>query len=228
MNCSRNYSRKSVEEAVSPVVGVMLMLVVTLVIAAVVSAFAGSAASGGTQKAPSANVEIHIKNSGEAATSYFSMRVLGVSEPIPTKNLRIVTAYTAKNSDGTMSAGGNATYVGQYGSGVTVPGEMTVFSGNISVPTGYGNGVNEWANATLHPENAQWGNFVLTSGTATSDGPGSDYTSYAYGGHTGLDPMQALLGGKWINLKQGDTVSVRIIHIPSGKAIVDQNVMVEA
>ena len=81
---------KNSGDAVSPVVGVMLMLVVTIIIAAVVSAFAGSTVSG-TQKAPSASLEIHVKNGGSDSNSYFSMKVLGVSNPISTKNLELIT-----------------------------------------------------------------------------------------------------------------------------------------
>ena len=70
MHYLKRLSKKNGEDAVSPIVGVMLMLVVTIIIAAVVSAFPGSTV-GGTQKAPSATVEIHVKNSGEAASWSF-------------------------------------------------------------------------------------------------------------------------------------------------------------
>ena len=227
MHYLRRMTRKNGEDGVSPIVGVMLMLVVTIIIAAVVSAFAGASVTG-TQKAPSANVDIHVKNGGDSSNSYFSMKVLGVSEPIPTKNLKVVTSWTTTDrATGGALTGGNSTYAGK--SNVYVPGETSVFTGsNITVPTGYGSGVSDWANSTYHPQNAQWGNFALTSGTATSDSPASDYSSYSYTSHTGIDSMQALLGGNWYNLKQGDIVTVRIIHTPSGKEIVDQQVTVEA
>lgn len=225
MHYLKRMTKKNGEEAVSPIVGVMLMLVVTIIIAAVVSAFAGASVSG-TQKAPSANAEIHIKNGGDNATSYFSMKILGVNDPIPTKYLKVVTSWTTTDrTSGAAITGGNSTYAGK--ANVNVPGELSIYSGNITVPTGYGNGVSGWANSTNHDKDSQWGNFVLTSGTTTSDGPASDYSSYAYSGHTGIDPMQAILGEKWYNLKQGDIVTVRIIHTPSGKEIVDQQVAVE-
>jgi archaeal type IV pilus assembly protein PilA len=223
MHYLKRLSRKNGDDAVSPVVGVMLMLVVTIIIAAVVSAFAGSTVSG-TQKAPSATVEIHVKNGGDNSTSYFTMKVLGVSDPIPTKNLKVVTSWTTTSrTDGTALNGGNVTYASLASASSKDDLTYTKFS----VPTGYGAGVSGWANSMYHNETAQWGNFTLTSGTFCSDNPSSDYSSFAYTSHTGIDPMQAILGGGWNNLKQGDIVTVRIIHTPSGKELVDQQVAVE-
>ncbi|MDD1695044.1 MAG: type IV pilin N-terminal domain-containing protein [Methanoregula sp.] len=206
---------KNDEEAISPVIGVMLMLAVTIIIAAVVSAFSGGAFSG-TQKAPSATVDIHIRNGTNADTSSFTIKVLGVSEPIPTKNLKVVTSWTS----GTLT-GGSATYAG-LASANTVDGSASTA---FSVPTGYGEGVDEW-------DGAQWGDFTWLAGTTCSDSPSSDYgesTPYVYGSgsHDGTDPMQAILGNEWYNLKQGDIVTVRIIHVPSGNVIVSQQVVVE-
>jgi len=225
MHFLKRLSRKNGEEAVSPVIGVMLMLVVVIIIAAVVSAFAGNTISG-TQKAPSANVEIHVKNGGTASTSYFTMKVLGVSDPIPTKNLKVVTSWSTTSS-GTAVSGGNTTIAGLASAnydGSTVAA--------FSVPTGYGAGVTDWANSTSHPAGAQWGNFTWTAGTTCSDSPSSDYgsspqASFSYSTHSGIDPVQAILGGQWNSLRQGDIVTVRVIHIPSGKEIVDQQVVVE-
>jgi FlaG/FlaF family flagellin (archaellin) len=230
MHYLKRRTRKNGEDGVSPVVGVMLMLVVTIIIAAVVSAFSGGL-TGGTQKAPSANVEIHIVNSGTAATSYFSMKVLGVSDPISTKNLKVVTSWTATNSSGFAVTGGNTTYANLASASSM---DDTTYS-SFSVPTGYGNGVNGFASNTLHVPAAQWGNFTLSSGTATSDSPSSDYGNttlntpqYQYpSAHIPIDPMQAILGGQWNALTAGNVVSVRIIDISSGKEIVDQQVPVE-
>ena len=232
MHYPKQMTRREGDDAVSPVVGVMLMLVVTIIIAAVVSAFAGGSVSG-SQKAPSADVQITIMNGGDYSSSHFTMKILGVSDPIPTKSLKIMTSWT-DTSTGTVVAGGNTTYAGE--ANVYIPGEMSVFVGNITVPTGYGNGVNAWANSTYHPPNAQWGNFVLTSGTVTTDGPATDYgveggasANYQYSpSHIGIDPMQAILGGQWNDLQQGDIVNVRIIDTLSGKEIANQNVVVEA
>jgi FlaG/FlaF family flagellin (archaellin) len=227
MHYLKRMMRKKGEGAVSPVVGVMLMLVVTIIIAAVVSAFAGTLVTG-TGKAPTANVEIHIANGGYNSTSYFMMKVLGVDNPIPTKNLKIVTAWTTINTASGLSfAGGNTTLAGLASATAGDTSGITSFS----VPTGYGAGVNGWSTSLSHAPAAEWGNFTLTSGTTTSDSPSTDYgntTQYMYDtSHSGIDPMQAILGGQWYNLRPGDVVAVRIIDIPSGKEIVDQKVTVE-
>jgi len=226
---SKRLPGKKGDAGISPVVGVMLMLVVTIIIAAVVSAFAGGSMTG-SQKAPTLNAEFHVKNGGTDATSYFSMKVLGVSEPIPTKNLQLITSWVTTNrmSGASLPPGGNTSYAGRGGVDVTDDGTTN----SITVPTGYGNGVTEWASDTIHPAGAMWGNFTLTSGTSTFDRPykygtGTD-GAYSYSAsHTATDPLQAILGGNWTHLKAGDTVTVRIVDTKSGKMLVDQNIMVE-
>ncbi|MDD1686433.1 type IV pilin N-terminal domain-containing protein [Methanoregula sp.] len=227
MHYLKRQTKKNGDDGVSPIVGVMLMLVVTIILAAVVSAFAGGSMNG-SQKAPTLNAEFHIKNGGTDATSYFSMKVLGVSEPIPTRNLQLITSWTTTNkTDGTsIPPGGNTSSAGR--GGVFVNGET---QNGLTVPTGYGNGVTGWANDISHPPDAMWGNFTLTSGTSTFDRP-SQYGlaangAYAYGTSHNPDPMQSILGGNWSYLRTGDTVTVRVVDLKSGKTLVDQNVMVE-
>ena len=41
-----------------------------------------------------------------------------------------------------------------------------------------------------------------------------------------IDATQAVLGTCWENLRPGDVVSVKIIHLPSGKAIFQKDVAV--
>jgi len=212
----------------------MLMLVVTIIIAAVVSAFAGGSVTG-SQKAPSANMEFHVKNGGTSSTSYFSMKILGVSEPISTKNLKVFTSWQTNNktsgSSDILIGGGSANGT----AAAYVSGDLFAGSNAISVPTGYGNGVRNVSNDTWHTPEAQWGNFTLSSGTSTFDRPVSYGTvssgQYLYNNdgsyNTNLDPMQVILGQKWNNLREGDTVSVRIVDVASGKTIVDQNIVVE-
>jgi FlaG/FlaF family flagellin (archaellin) len=236
MHYLKRLTKKNSDVAVSPVVGIMLMLVVTIIIAAVVSAFAGGTVAG-TQKAPSATMEFHIKNGGDSTNSYFSMKVLGVSDPIPTNNLKIITSWGSTLRDtGETITGGNASYAGLGKVYVNDEiGGSTPTYHNITVPTGYGNGITEWANASYHPHGAQWGYYSLYSGTTTYDTPDqygqSEDASSAYqyaAAHSGyLDAMQVLLGGRWNNLKPGDIVTVRIVDQQTGKTIVDQKVVVE-
>lgn len=239
MHYLKRMPRKKDEDGVSPVVGVMLMLVVTIIIAAVVSTFAGGFVSG-NQKAPSANMEIHVKNGGTASTSYFSMKVLGVSAPIPTKTLKLITTWTTSDKDPTSSTYQNSVTGGGTSSRTAaayVTGDLVAGSSAFNVPTGYGNGVRNVSNDTSHTPEARWGNITLSSGTSTFDRPGATYGtgssgSYFYGDSTtapstNYDPLQAILGRNWNFLRTGDTVAVRLLDTASGKFIVDQNVVVE-
>jgi hypothetical protein len=75
----------------------MLMLVVTIIIAAVVSGFAGNlAGSAAAKKTPSLNMDVKIINTGDWHGSGFFATVTSVSDPIPTKDLKIVTSWTGR------------------------------------------------------------------------------------------------------------------------------------
>ena len=234
MSFRKRVSRKDRGEAVSPVVGVMLMLVITIIVAAVVSAFAGSTMSG-TQKAPTASIEFHVRNGGTAVNSYISMNILSVSEPIQTKNLRLITTWTTTDKNPASSTYQYPITGGFTSNGTAaayVSGDLSGSSGPFAVPTGYGNGVMNWSNDSFHTPESQWGNFTLTSGTSTFDRPDNSYGSgtngaYFYSGTVSTDPMQAILGSNWNNLRVGDTVVVRLVDMASGKTIIDKNVIVE-
>jgi archaeal type IV pilus assembly protein PilA len=92
MNFLKRKTRKNGDEAVSPVVGVMLMLVVTIIIAAVVSGFAGGLVNG-QSKSPALTMDVKISNTGSYVGSGFTAVVLSTSEPINTKDLRLVTSW---------------------------------------------------------------------------------------------------------------------------------------
>ncbi|EHQ36385.1 type IV pilin N-terminal domain-containing protein [Methanoplanus limicola] len=227
---------KDFEEAVSPVVGVMLMLVVTIIIAAVVSGFA-TGLGAGEKNAPQMTAETKIINTGYYYGSYFSLVVTGVSEPIPSSDLKIVTSWKA---NGTM----NTTNI--------IPGvENFEYSSTQHgvAPWATGTGIEFGMNNIKNPE--QWfGNYSISPGTSMRAypcgawgpnvdpaiyggyGPGPDAT-YVYTDGTGytigdcIDPMQAVLGYNWNNLRNGDIVTVKILHTPSGKVIYDDNVAVQ-
>lgn len=70
------------------------------------------------------------------------------------------------------------------------------------------------------------GQAGATSGT-TGYGVSSPFTYTAdYFTNGYVDPTQAILGYGWENLRAGDTVNVRIIHIPTGKVIFQKDVVV--
>lgn len=230
-------------EAVSPVVGVMLMLVVTIIIAAVVSAFAGGMVSN-EQKAPTGTFECKIVNDGSWGGSGFTINVRAVSEPIPTKDVKITTSWKA--SDGTTNS---TTITGPS------PGNPNCHYGsyNYQVPLGFGPGVTNWVASGSYKVDQHYGNYTLTSGTTlhnsaagyslppsaggSASGTGGygvdptkrwEYTpdgTYSTNGY--MDGMRAILGWDWNHLRPGDKVNVKLTHIPTGTVLFEKDVVVE-
>lgn len=68
--------------------------------------------------------------------------------------------------------------------------------------------------------------YASSSGSITG---GYGYvTPYEYSDLSfGADGMQAILGNTWYELRPGDIVNVKIVHISSGKVIFDTDVGVE-
>ncbi|MFA5331579.1 MAG: type IV pilin N-terminal domain-containing protein [Methanoregula sp.] len=127
------------ESAVSPVVGVMLMLVVTIIIAAVVSGFAGGLIGTGDQKTPTLNMDVTITNSGTWRSSEFLATVTGVSEPIPTKDLKLVTSWTTTVKTNTYTGGEHSSppFKEIAGTGCILSQELgTVYHGGAEVTPG--------------------------------------------------------------------------------------------
>ncbi|MDO8871695.1 MAG: type IV pilin N-terminal domain-containing protein [Methanoregula sp.] len=227
--------RRCRDEGVSPVVGVMLMLVVTIIIAAVVSAFAGGLGSS-QQKAPQLNMETKIVNTGYYAGSGISMDVTGLSEPIPTKDIKIVTSWKARN--------------GVKNTTTVLPNSLNViygtFTQNVTSPFATGPGVDSYGLFHVKTADQNFGNYTLTVGTSMRAYPAGAWgpslvgvggygvatATYQYVGGSNwnvgsdVDFLQAVLGIDWNNLREGDIVKVRVIHTPSGKVIYDQDVAV--
>ena len=70
-------------------------------------------------------------------------------------------------------------------------------------------------------------NTITTPGDSTPEG-GASATKYQYtqcGGNC-IDPVKAVLGTNWNDLRPGDTVNVKVIYTPTGKVIFDQDVPV--
>lgn len=232
-------NRKPASDAVSPVVGVMLMLVVVIIIAALVSAFAGGLVTG-QKKAPTATMDISVANEGHGYLNGLYFKVTSVSEPIPTKDVKLVTSWKAQ--DGTV---GGATVLPWTPS--TMPNVNVTSWGQYSyAPCGYGPGINWTAKSQNERPEQWWGNYTLVPGVISqsqsafdSDGGyGSrngenvfhyyEYINYAgdWDSATDTDGAMAVLGRDWYHLRPGDTVNVKFIHIPTGKAIVDKDVIV--
>jgi FlaG/FlaF family flagellin (archaellin) len=90
------------ENAVSPVVGVMLMLVVTIIIAAVVSAFAGGLA-GTTETPPQASIAVKTGYGWNFYGDAIDRNVFDITfehlsgDPINTRDIEIITWLTMPN-----------------------------------------------------------------------------------------------------------------------------------
>jgi FlaG/FlaF family flagellin (archaellin) len=151
MHYLKRMIQKKDEDAVSPVVGVMLMLVVTIIIAAVVSGFAGGLVNG-QSKSPTLSADVKIVNTGTYVGSGFSANIVGVSQPIASKNVKIVTSWstTMKNhnsadltstqaaiANGAIFTGG-AIVTPNIGTITVLPSGVTVGSGVASAPFGVG------------------------------------------------------------------------------------------
>lgn len=228
--------QRMAEDAVSPVIGVMLMLVVTIIIAAVVSGFAGGLAAS-QETAPQLTMDVAIANTGYAGDSYILFDVKGTSEPIPTKDLKITTSWTA--ADGTR--GGATVFAGEKNTNYGNPSSETTYNS----PLGFGKGVQDkqGTSSSTYGTGQHFGNYTLVAGTTMKSSPvgGSWYGGYGYGGQGGddrynyrevtdqwhngnRDGMMAILGENWNKLRPGDTVDVRITHVPSGKVIFTKSV----
>lgn len=235
---------KSRDGGVSPVVGVMLMLIVTIIIAAIVSGFSGSLlGSGSSQQTPTLTMDMKVANTGTWAGSGFTATVTGTSDAIKTKDLKIITKWKITDASGNIIVGGNTTY------GQPLKGAYTCQTAIYQPPFGFGPSIEGVQKLTQPYESTQWfGNYTLVQGTGlaavpngvdTTDnnaidgvsgknaasGYGVD-TKYAYTDSSVSDPAQMVLGGEWYQLRPGDTVSVSIIHVPSGKVILDKQVTV--
>ena len=224
MSFTKKLQLKRGGEAVSPVVGVMLMLVVTIIIAAVVSAFAGGLTKT-TDNPPSIAMDVAIKNTGYASGSFMTFDVRSTSEPIPTKNIKIVTSYVS----GSGVAGGNTT-----GFGINSPNSI-INSVFYQSPIGFGSGITAaGSNQVTDPSsgsfdaNQNFGNYTLTPGTTMECFPSTSYgtaNQYMYS-TISTDGMNAVLGKSWNATRPGDVITVDVIHIPSGKVIFSKDVVV--
>jgi FlaG/FlaF family flagellin (archaellin) len=159
---------------------------------------------------------------------------------------------TMKNvPNGTTFSGGNTTLPNVVNTVYHSCRKSTCSVANKVLPYGYGPGVASWGAFSSIPPDMYFGNYSLMSGTTLHAFPVAGFSTSisnnevpsGYGAvipyhytigtsgssfQTGdCDGMMALLGGGWGNLRAGDMVNVKLIHIPSGKAIYDSDVSVK-
>ena len=210
------------EDAVSPVVGVMLLLVVTVIIAAVVATFASGLVST-QQAAPTVAADVEILSVDTSSSKYaagkFEMKIVAVSDDVPTKDLKLVTKYVVNSRDDPkVKVSGGATVYGKVNN--------TNYDGHEYVsPLGFGPGVQGSAvTSGDYGTNQQFGYYSLTEGTYMQN-TGLDTAGGPL--DTGTDALDAILGEEWTHLKPGDTVDVTLIHVPTNGVLFSKTVTVE-
>ncbi|MDD1686440.1 MAG: type IV pilin [Methanoregula sp.] len=284
------------------------MLAVVVIIAAIVSAFGGGLVGGNNQKAPTLNMDVKIINSGSYRSTELSAIVNGLSEPIPTKDLKIITSWTTTIKQNYYiddddyrepSVAGVGCIVNlpngtvYHGGAEVIPGITNSCTGRTPcsvAPYGFGPGVENTSTSDLATGSTggavvpafnwqaftvtHFGNYSLQQGTVmmaeaggrclnwpTTGGIPDSYDMGGYGSLAGsktnpytyvsgnfyrlytgsktnpqeiladngeIDGMQALLGCGWENLRAGDIVNMKIVHVPSGKTIFDKNIVVSS
>lgn len=217
--------RSDTDRAVSPVVGVMLMLSLTVMIAAIVSAAAGGL-SGTEKKAPSAILDVTIYAAKDyGGYSLPSMIIKHISgNALQTRDLQLILYYrtpsgiTVKgNLSGQNAVSGDNAW-GSYTSG-TYCGVLFINDENRfgSDPLeGSSTGHASWfgnPSATFRP-----GDLLVTP--AQYCGPASPHNTgmeYLFPGVDLSDPAE---------FPAGSVVTVKIIHVPSGQIIYDNDVVI--
>ena len=219
------------EDAVSPVVGVMLLLVVTVIIAAVVATFASGLVST-QQAAPTVAADVEILSLDSYATygaaGKFEMKIVAVSDDVPTKDLKLVTKYVVNNK-----ISGNVTY------GKVINTKYTTSSGTYEYasPLGFGPGVQgQVVTSGTYGTNQQFGYYSLTEGTYMQNTGAYKKVAGVYptkvdavldAMYPGTDALDAILGEEWTHLQPGDTVDVTLIHVPTNGVLFSKTVTVE-
>jgi hypothetical protein len=151
-------------------------------------------------------------------------------------------------SNGTVITGGATTMSGSTNVEVVEPD--TGATRTSIAPYGYGlpqvagqDPVAESRETPYKVAEQQFGNYTLAAGLdmdakplgSRQDGTGAAYDE-GYGiedsgaytpGSTGYtDPMQAVMGFGWEELRAGDIVTVKVVYIPTGKTILSKDVAV--
>lgn len=182
----------------------MLMIVIVVIIAAVVSGFAGGLMGKSNQNAPTLSMDVKILNTGYWHGSGFFATVTGVSEPIPTKDLRMVTSWKAAHYDTShkVTTGGNTVVASSPNTNVLLA--PITLNGTYVAPFGIGAGVNRseiggavgTEGASFSSPWQQFGNYTLIPGTTLTAVPlgAKDVGSFGslgetnhWGGYGGAD-----------------------------------------
>jgi len=234
--------KMNADSAVSPVIGVLLMLVVTIIIAAVVSGFAGGIVAG-QSKPPVATLDVQITalgnygGMGSYGSGYYTqgMVIKHLSgDPIATKNTKIVTFFK-NQSDGKIYQGelygevpvsGNDDWneykANQYCAPLYLNDRTRFTDGTISNTP---NGKSNWfgnVSAIFRPGDTLTSPHSYVGNYNDNDGPDKTHINVGLNELTGLNCSDPHTG-----FKAGSQITVKVIDVPSGKAIFDKEVTIQ-
>lgn len=193
-------------KATSPVIGVMLMVVVTVILAAAVSSYSSGMVST-TSTAPTAIFDVKIEKDIDSTgmpgltLSYISIKEI-TGDAIQSKDLKIITIDAGGNVTEVLPNSGNTNYDN---------GWMTIVSGTSP----YWNNPSDGYFGTSPDKD--FGNYTVK--------PGVVMVADEYNNYDGTTGMEAMFS-EWNSVKDGDWVTVKIIHIPSQKVIFQTEVEV--
>lgn len=209
------------DTGVSPVVGVMLMLSVTVIIAAVVSAAAGGL-SGTEKKAPSAILKVRFyENRSYGENDYINAMVIEhvSGSPLQTRDLSISTYF--RNESGTLVKGSltgeKAVRIGSDYCGLLFISDQARFDG--SPLQGSDSGYRSWfgnASAVFMA-----GDMLVTPAQYYGSSHENTALDTILNFQT-FDPSGSVSNG----YRAGAVINVKIVHIPSGQVIYDEDVVV--
>jgi len=224
------------ESAVSPVVGVLLMLVVTIIIAAVVSSFAGGL-TGGTTKAPTATLDVHVKaaelQGGTSSGDYvpaLTIKHMG-GDILPTKNLKVTTFFKNQSTseltqgtvEGEVAVPGRSDWPYYLDTQYCAPlylNDLNRFGGAITTNTyhtsWFGNESAIFRPGDILTTSAQYSSYVTNPSVSTRQ------VNLGLNNLTGLNCSDSKTG-----FDVSKTIKIQVIDKPSGKTIFDKEVTIE-
>jgi archaeal type IV pilus assembly protein PilA len=229
---------KNNEEAVSPVVGVMLMLVVTIIIAAVVSGFAGGLA-GTQQKAPQAAIAV---STGYVSGNFDIKFEHQGGDPIRTKDCQFITFLTLPNGTVVKHV---QTATSPLARGSSLPsGDYTYSRGpHLTDPQKYAYPCSPLNNNTVNgfiipgfvetgQENYAWfGNAVWLQGDVARtfhNGFTANFLGLISNPYPGTD-ADYTAGINTLNdcVAKNCQLEIKLLHVPSGKYILDKTITLQ-
>lgn len=236
----RNKEHK--DDAVSPVVGVMLMLVVTIIIAAVVSGFAGGLASS-QEKAPQASIAV----STGTIDGNFDIKFEHMGgDPIRTKDCKFITFLTLPNGTVVKHEQAATSPLARSEKPQILNTHYTYSRGpHLTDPQKYAYPCNPANNVTVSGwvvegyqetgrENYAWfGNAVWLPGDVArtfNNGYTANFVGLVKTYDAGLNAMIATddeiaLLKECVN--KNCKLEIKMLHIPSGKYILDKTITLQ-